>query len=166
MDGSYSAYFANTHSRAFGAGREHFDMSKTINALIGKALLHQQCGFLLLIATFLWQSAKSCHPLAWVVLFVCLVAPSMAWATFLISRDVAQAPLWMYQIPVGMRLLFTAGNPLVFECGQRLKHRAEAQAAELRRALGVDEAGELLKANDATESLSTPAMQAPGRRRV
>ena len=81
MDGSYAAYFANTHSRAFGAGREHFDMSRTINTLIGKVLLHQQLGFILLIATFLWQSTKWCHPLAWVVLFVCLVAPTMAWAT-------------------------------------------------------------------------------------
>ena len=74
MDGSYSAFFANTHSRAFGTGREHFDMSKTINMLVGKSLLHQQLGFVLLIATFLWQSTELCHPLAWVVLFVCLVA--------------------------------------------------------------------------------------------
>jgi lysylphosphatidylglycerol synthetase-like protein (DUF2156 family) len=165
MDGSYCAYFANTRSRAFGAGREHFDMSKTINTLIGKALVHQQIGFFLLIATFLWQSAKYSHPLAWVVLIVCQVAPAMAWATVSIARDFVQAPLWMYQLPCALRLLFVTGNPFAFECGQQLKRRAEAQAAELRRALGVDEAGGPLQANGDTAPLST-ATPVTGRRRV
>lgn len=165
MDGSYCAYFANTHSRAFGAGWGHFDMSKTINMMIGKSLVHQQIGFMLLIATFLWQSTRWCHPLAWVVLFVCLLAPTMQVATLSISRGLAKAPLWMYHIPFGMRCLFMAGNPLAFEYGQRLKQSAEAQAAELRRELGVDEAGEPLQGIEGTAPLSA-AKQAPGRRLV
>lgn len=146
MDGSYSAFFATSHGRAIGAGFEQFDMSKTINQLLGKALLHQQIGFVCVVALVLWQSALLSHPLAWIVLFVSTVAPSMGVATGVIAGDFEQtAPLWVYHQPWWGRFLLLAASPLGWRAllgGTRLKERAEAQAADLRRSLGLEAAKE------------------------